>query len=267
MRFHILGSSSSGNAAFIETEHCKILVDAGFSGKKLNLLLQDYGYELSQIDAVFLTHEHSDHTAGLAGLSRFKGLPVFANYDTAKAAQSKLKKTLNWKVFDTGHKFKFKDVDVTSFTIPHDAYDPVGFTFESGEYDSLFSPYRKVAWVTDLGYMTPVVKKHIEGTDLLVLEANYEPILLEQNERRPWSLKQRISGRHGHLSNQSALDFLSEVDTPSWRQLCLAHLSKDCNKVELVQEKFSPVGKSKGYKVDVVDPCGGGRYAYDLFEF
>ena len=147
--FQILGSSSSGNCALIDTGNTRVLIDAGFSGKRICGFLEEIGQSIDQIDAVFLTHEHSDHAQGIRGLCRRADLPVFANRDTADAVQAKLTKRANWQVFQTGSGFTFRDLKVRSFALPHDAYDPVGFVFNWGEVDDLFSRPRSLAWATD----------------------------------------------------------------------------------------------------------------------
>lgn len=251
--FEILGSSSSGNCALLHTGHTKILVDVGFSAKRISRLLEAIGESLDSIDAVFLTHEHSDHAQGMRGLARRADLPVFANRDTADAVQAKLTKPVNWKVFQTGTDFDFRDLRVRSFALPHDAYDPVGFSFHWGEEGDLFSPPHSLAWVTDLGYVPEHVRQHIRQVQTLVIEANYDEALLEKDERRPWSTKQRIRGRHGHLSNEATLEVIRDLcETGRLEKVYLAHLSKDCNKVELVQETFSSLKGS--LPIDVIDP-------------
>ena len=254
--FNILGSSSSGNCALLRTGNSKILIDAGFSGKRIGLMLETVGESIDTIDAVFLTHEHSDHAQGIRGLAKRSDLPVFANRDTAEAVQDKLVKKVNWQVFQTGTGFQFRDIEVRSFSVPHDAYDPVGFTFHWGEIDDLISPAQSLAWVTDLGHMPEHIKQHIKSVQILVLEANYDEMLLDSDDRRPWSLKQRIRGRHGHLSNDACFEALSALNGSSTlREVYLAHLSKDCNTLELVQNKFAPLtGGTSSFTIKVVDP-------------
>jgi phosphoribosyl 1,2-cyclic phosphodiesterase len=254
--FQILGSSSNGNCSLLRTGNSKILIDAGFSGKRIGLMLQAVGETLEAIDAVFLTHEHSDHAQGIRGLAKRTDLPVFANRDTADAVQTKLVKPVNWQVFQTGSAFKFRDLEVRSFTLPHDAYDPVGYTFHWGEDGDLFTPRKSLAWVTDLGYVPEHVREHISKVGILVLEANYDEKLLDGDEKRPWSIKQRIRGRHGHLSNDACYEVLSGLNgSPHLREVHLAHLSKDCNTVELVRNKFADLsGIGSTFTINVVDP-------------
>lgn len=263
----ILGTSSSGNCALLATQESKVLIDAGFSGRRIERMLADAGESIEEIDAVFITHEHSDHIAGLAGLAKHTQLSFFANRDTADVAQSKLKRQLNWKIFENGHDFSFRDIQVTPVSIPHDAYDPVGYIFASGE-GSLFNPYRSVAWMTDLGYMPSGLCARLRDVDFLMLEANHDTEMLDQDEKRPWSVKQRIRGRHGHLSNDAAFQFLSEMDSPRWRQVCLGHLSRDCNSVAAVRNKFEPLQAGGArFNIDVVDPDLGTPLAYYLGGF
>jgi phosphoribosyl 1,2-cyclic phosphodiesterase len=253
VEFQILGSSSGGHCALLQTGQTKVLVDVGFSAKRIGCLLESVGESLDAIDAVFLTHEHNDHAQGIRGLAKRADLPVFANHDTADAVQAKATKPVNWKVFQTGTEFTFRDLKVRSFTLPHDAYDPVGFTFKWGEEGDLFTPPRSLAWVTDLGYVPEHVKEHIRHVQTLVIESNYDEELLERDERRPWSTKQRIRGRHGHLSNNAAFDLVTELSQKSiLEKVYLAHLSKDCNNAHIVRERFASLGRS--LSIEVIDP-------------
>lgn len=227
-RFQILGTSSSGNCALIETRETRILLDAGFSGRRLVSLLKEVGKPIESVDAVFLTHEHSDHTAGLRGLARFQHLKFYANHGTAQVAQRKLNQPLSWKIFETGQPFKFKDIEVETVLLPHDAMEPVGYVFRTGGSD-LFEPRGSLAWITDLGHAPARLAEVVRDVQLLVLEANHDHDLLAMDVKRPFSVKQRITGRHGHLSNAAAREFLESVEKPSWRRVLLAHLSKDCN--------------------------------------
>lgn len=241
----------------MSTGSTRILIDAGFSAKRIGAMLEAVGESLDSIDAVFLTHEHSDHAQGMRGLAKRADLPVFANRDTADAVQGKLSKRVNWQVFQTGTAFTFRDLEVRSFALPHDAYDPVGFTFHWGQDGDLFSPRESLGWVTDLGYVPEHVKIHLAEVNILVLEANYDEALLESDERRPWSLKQRIRGRHGHLSNDAAYALLRDLaENPHLREVHLAHLSRDCNTTDLVRKMFADLpGLDTRLTVNVVDPA------------
>ena len=247
VKFKILGSSSAGNSGLLEVKQTRILIDAGLSARKLQNLLREQSIKVEELDAVFLTHEHNDHSAGIRGLSRFQQLPVFA-------IQSKLPRRPNWKVFETGKFFEFKNFKIHPFSVPHDAYDPVGFYFEWGG-DNLFDPPGSLAWVTDLGFVPTLVRERIRKAQILVVESNYCPQMLEADIKRPRSLKQRIRSRHGHLSNKSTFELLNSYQSPCWQKIFIMHLSKDCNDVNLVRNQFGKLkGQGKLFKTYVIDP-------------
>ncbi|MBL4574921.1 MAG: MBL fold metallo-hydrolase [Opitutaceae bacterium] len=253
-KFSILGSSSSGNCSLLTTENSKILIDAGFSGRRICQMLEDNGESIDGIDAIFLTHEHGDHAAGIPALCRKKHIRLFANRGTANAIQQKLKHRADWQIFETGTRFNFRDIEIESFSIPHDAHDPVGFTFTCGHGD-LISPYCRIGWVTDLGYATERVREMIRNVDLLVLEANYDPELLQADTKRPWGVKQRITSRHGHLSNKAACELLASIENPNWKQVYLAHLSRDCNSIAAITQIFEAIfEKRPKFDLSVVSP-------------
>jgi phosphoribosyl 1,2-cyclic phosphodiesterase len=253
--FQILGSSSAGNSGLLRTEHSTVLIDAGFSARQITAMLNQAGVELAQLDGVFLTHEHSDHSAGIRGLAKHSALPVFANRATAEAVQSKLKTRPNWHLFETGTSFQFRDLAIHPFAVPHDAYDPVGFTFAWGEND-LFSKRHSLAWITDLGYVPKLVREIAESVEFLFIESNYDESLLEQDNRRPWSTKQRIRSRHGHLSNRECHELIEKFSPSAHlRHIWLGHLSRDCNTFKLVHDLMGQLAKSSGrFSATVIDP-------------
>ena len=239
MRFSILGTGSSGNSALLVTENARILVDAGFSCRRLTQMLTALGESIDRIDAVFITHEHSDHCAGVDGLKKFPNLQFFANSATARAIQGGLSHRPNWQIFQTGSRFQFRDLQIESFAVPHDAQEPVGFRFTTGHDGDLFAPRRSLGLFTDLGHAPQNVHECLRECDVVVVESNHCPELLKNDLRRPWSLKQRISGRHGHLSNLAACELLAAVASPRWRHVFLTHLSRECNSRAAVETAFA----------------------------
>jgi phosphoribosyl 1,2-cyclic phosphodiesterase len=228
MQLQILASGSSGNCALLETPSTRILIDAGLSGRMTIGLLEQAGVPIESIEAVFLTHEHGDHASGLRGLAKFRHLKFFANYATASVARDVAKRPLDWQLFESGTRFHFADLTVEAHLVPHDALEPVGFIFRNGG-DDLFNPPASLGWFTDLGHIPPALLGRIAQVDTLVLESNHCETMLEADSKRPWSVKQRIRGRHGHLSNQMVVDFLQHNRNAAWRNVLLGHLSKDCN--------------------------------------
>lgn len=263
LRFCILGSGSSGNAALLQTENARVLVDAGFSARKLSQLLAAAGESLDRIDAVFLSHEHGDHCAGIDGLRTFPHIRVFANAATARAVQAGLEHRPDWQIFETGARFRFRDLEITSFAVPHDAQEPVGFRFACGADGDLFSPRRALAYLTDLGHAPQHVREHIRDVDVLVVEANHCPDLLKADLRRPWSTKQRISGRHGHLSNLAARELLESTVGARWRHVFFTHLSRDCNTPAAVEAACGPALAALRCPFSVV-AAGGGTPAFEF---
>ena len=231
----ILGSGSAGNCTLIETERTAILIDAGLSSRQITQRLATIGRTTADLDAILLTHEHSDHTRGLTVLCRAQPIAVYANRLTAEAVTADPefngKTKVSWRLFSTGHPFEVGDFTVESFSVPHDAYDPVGFAIHSGMH--------AVGVLTDLGHVTKLAVERMRAMDGLVLESNHDMKLLQEDTARPWALKQRIMSRHGHLSNDAAATLAGEVCSDRLRHVFLAHLSRDCNRPEIAQRVVS----------------------------
>jgi phosphoribosyl 1,2-cyclic phosphodiesterase len=226
----VLGSGSSGNTAVLRSGETAILIDAGLSAKKTLARLASAGLAPAQISAVLLTHEHGDHAGGLPVLLRSLHCPVYATRLTADEVRSQDPRnaTAEWRLFATGSTFQLEAFEVTAFSVPHDASDPVGFTIRR---DSL-----SVGILTDLGHVNHSVVHHVTGVDCLFVEANHDEQMLHADTKRPFSIKQRIMSPHGHLSNRAAADLAARVRTPRLRHVVLGHLSRDCNEVSLAIE-------------------------------
>lgn len=221
----MLASSSSGNSTFIRTERTRILVDAGLSKRDILARLAAIDEQAENLDAILVTHEHSDHVSGLVSLARHLNVPVYITRLTAPAIPWG-EFTPKLDCFQAGTTFSVGDIDVDSFTVPHDAIDPVGFCFRAAGI--------KVGVVTDLGYVPDSIKFHLRGADLLVLESNHDLEMLKVGPY-PWSVKQRVMGRKGHLSNEVVSDFIRcDLDT-SISTLVLGHLSEHNNHPEIVR--------------------------------
>jgi len=225
MRFCVLGSGSSGNCIYVSSGATSLLVDAGLSGKETLKRLALAGLDHSSIQAILLTHEHSDHVGALGVLHRRLKAAIYANSGTIQGVESSLgKQNLPWQVFSTGFPFQVGDITVEPFTVCHDGLDPVGFTFASGGV--------RIGIVTDIGMVTTVVRERLKNCAALVVEANHDEKLLK-DAQRPWALKQRIAGRQGHLANSGAAELVVECAGPVLTKVFLAHISSDCNKPEL----------------------------------
>jgi len=239
-RLTILGSGSSGNCAYVETDEARVLVDAGFSARQIRQRLAGIGRAPENLSAILVTHEHSDHISGLAGLADKLRLPVYCNRATKDEIERVLKTSFDFRLFTTGASFEVEDLTVDTFAIPHDAQDPVGYLLRTASGN--------VGFATDLGHVTRLVAERIRAAHALVLESNHDVKMLQDCPRRPWSLKQRILGRHGHLSNEACANAAEDIMTPSLRHLYLGHLSRECNKPELaqrvVQQRLDKIGAS-----------------------
>lgn len=223
VRLTILGSGSSGNCAVISTERTTLLLDAGLSAKQICLRLDACGFSLDMLDGILLTHEHQDHTGGIEVLSRKRQVPLFCTALTQETLASSLgfRKPPSWRLMTTGSAFEFQDLRIESFPVPHDAVDPVGFVIADEE--------SRLGVLSDVGYVTNLIKDRLRNSDSLFIEANYDTQLLENDTKRPWATKQRISSRHGHLSNEQAAELVRDIAHPGLSHVVLGHLSDDCN--------------------------------------
>jgi len=238
VRLTILGSGSAGNCAYVETEETRVLIDAGFSLRQLRLRLAAIGRGPENLTGILLTHEHSDHVQGLVALGEKLRIPVYCNRPTQEAVEYQLQTRLPCRLFATGASFEVGDIAVETFTIPHDAQDPVCFLLRTSGGN--------IGFLTDLGHTTRLVLERVRPANVLVLEANHDVKMLQDCPRRPWSLKQRILGRHGHLSNEAAADAAGQIMSAELRHLYLGHLSRECNRPDLahrvVHERLQEIG-------------------------
>ena len=227
VRFTILGSGSGGNCAYLEAGETRLLIDAGFSGRQIRQRLASIERTPETLNGILITHEHCDHVQGLAMIAAKLGIPVYCNRLTKDAMECQLGMKFDCRLFATGATFDLGDVTVDTFSVPHDAQDPVGFLLRTAAGN--------IGFLTDLGHATKLVVERVRPANVLVLEANHDLKLLQEDTRRPWSLKQRILSRHGHLSNTAAAEVAEQVVSDGLRHLYLGHLSADCNRPELAR--------------------------------
>ena len=235
-----LASGSKGNCIYVGTKSTKILIDAGLSAKAIRERLAAIGVGIDEIDAILITHEHTDHIKGLDVLG--SKIPVFANSDTAKAIQGILNTSPKFKIFSTGEAFEFGDLEVHPFSIQHDAIDPVAFTIKTAGL--------KLGFCADLGFATTLVASCLKGCDYLYLEANHEPSMVHASAR-PMVYKKRVLSRQGHLSNAECAGLLEQIYHEGLKHVHLAHLSSECNSAELALKIISEKLQSLSAKAEV----------------
>ncbi len=258
----ILASSSSGNATFIATPRTRILIDAGLSRKATFERLQAIGEDPGALDAIVVSHEHSDHVSGLVTIAKgvdkinkTRRLPIYATWLTAP--------TIDWngyepelREFQAGSRFAIGDIDIQTFTTPHDAADPVGFCFRTEG--------RTIGLATDLGYVPDSVKFHLRGADFLILESNHDIEMLKVGPY-PWQVKQRVMSRKGHLSNDLAGEFIATELAGNAHTLVLGHLSEHNNHPEIARVTAQQALDHRGLETRLVVALP--RCPTDLFEF
>ncbi len=225
VRICVLGSGSRGNSTWVRTEKTRLLVDAGFGRKAVAARLSAVGECVDGCDAILISHEHQDHISGLRSLALRLKAPIYISAATRDAIRWDPRITA-FEPFTPGETFTIGDVRIHPFSVPHDAADPVAFTFEAEGI--------RVGVVTDLGYIPEVVKQRVRGCQCLVFESNHDLDMLKVGPY-PWFVKQRVMSRHGHLSNYATAAFLGEDYDGAAQVLVLAHLSETNNHPEIVR--------------------------------
>ncbi len=239
MRFSVLGSGSSGNSTILECGNTRILIDAGLSAKQLCLRLESLGIAPDSLTAILLTHEHGDHVRGLKNFLKKQPTPIFTTRDTAHVVKEQGIGEATWNIFEAGQVFPIDHISIESFSIQHDAVDPVGFVFGNST--------DRFGLVSDAGQVTSSMKARLRSLSALFIEANYDDQLLADDTKRPWSIKQRISSRHGHLSNVQVGELLTEIAHAEMTQIVFGHLSSDCNCPKKVTTLFTETLAALGH--------------------
>ncbi|HXC31809.1 MAG TPA: MBL fold metallo-hydrolase [Verrucomicrobiae bacterium] len=251
LRVTILGSGSSGNCTLLETERTRLLVDAGFGKKETLRRLAAAGRAVDRLDGIVISHEHTDHIGSLGQVLGQWRTTVYLNEATHAEVLRILPETSHKRLdriehIRAGQRFVVGDIEVSPFAIPHDAVDPLGFTFRTNG--------TKVAIVTDLGYLPELVKVHLRGSDCLMLESNHDLEMLKVGPY-PWHIKQRVMSRTGHLSNHTVSEFLADAEAfdAHARFVVLAHLS-ETNNNPYTAEMFAKeaLGRRAGFAGELI---------------
>ena len=238
MRFSVLASGSKGNACYIETANTRVVVDAGLSCRELIRRLKLINRTMDRLDALFLTHEHSDHTKGAGSVARRFGATIYSNRLTLESCEQSLG-GISCVAVDTGELITIKDLKVKTFTKCHDAVDPMGMILSSNG--------SSLGLITDLGRSTRLVEDHLKGCKALIIEFNHDQEMLDQGPY-PLFLKRRIKGQEGHLSNSQAGKLLKTVAHDGLQKVVLAHLSMENNMPEKAFQEAKEVLSGCGFE-------------------
>jgi phosphoribosyl 1,2-cyclic phosphodiesterase len=224
MRFASLGSGSEGNALVVQVAESLVMMDCGFGLAVTEARLNRLGLMPADIDAILVTHEHSDHIGGVARFARKYNIPVWLTHGTAKVLDPPSFPGPSIRFVDPHTSFAVGDIHVTPYFVPHDAYEPVQYVFSDGDV--------RLGVLTDTGSITAHIENTLSGCDALVLECNHDLDML-MNGSYPASLKKRVSGKFGHLDNCTAASLLTAIDCSKLKHILAAHLSKNNNRPDL----------------------------------
>jgi len=245
-----LGSGSGGNATLLQSGGTTLLIDCGFSLRELESRLANADLSASAIDALLLTHEHGDHVRGAATLSRHYNLPVWTTAGTSRSCKWHQDSQLH-HFHANGNSFRIGEIDVTPFTVPHDAAEPCQYRFQANQ--------KQVGILTDSGCITSHIVTQLQGLDALVLEFNHDIKMLAQGPYPPF-LQRRVGGSHGHLSNCQSADLLRLLDHQRWKYLIGAHVSEKNNTTHLVKEAVDDVDRSLGERLQILEQRGPSQW-------
>ena len=241
MRVAVLGSGSGGNAILVSVEDTNILVDAGFSARKIAQRLESVGVSADEVHGIVVTHDHGDHTKGMGVFARRHGTPLYMTEPTRRTCAKLLRGEERIVEYRASRAFHVGSVRVEPFITVHDAADPVGVTLADPRTGI------RLGVATDLGRPTGQIRHALSGCDILILEANHDEVLLHQSPY-PAPVKRRISSSHGHLSNQAAAQLVKELLHPRLACVILAHLSREANTPELAREVVGSALGEAGWK-------------------
>ncbi len=245
MKILSIGSGSKGNVTYLESKSAKILIDCGLSKIKVQSHLSKYGHSLDDVDAILVTHEHSDHVKGLLPLFNATNALLYLTEGTFKALDKKTKEKLSLdqdriKFIKSRDKFEIKDIKVESIKVSHDVADPCGFIFNLEE--------KKFVYITDTGFVNESYIPLIKDADVYIFESNHDPEL-EMSCSKPYPTIMRVLSDKGHLSNEDSACVASEIIGLNCKYFFLAHLSEECNRADLALKTYETVFKTKGFDI------------------
>ncbi|MBK0348632.1 MBL fold metallo-hydrolase [Aerococcaceae bacterium zg-ZJ1578] len=253
LRFSVLASGSSGNCTYVETDKQRVLIDAGLSGKKIQSLMEQINRDLTQVDALFVTHEHKDHILGVGVLARKYNLPVYANRMTWLAMENHIGAIPmeNRRYIEPDQLLTLGDLDILSYNVSHDAAQPQFYAFQKGD--------KQFVMLTDTGYVSDRLRSQLKNATAYLIESNHEVEMLRYGQY-PWSLKQRILGDKGHLSNEAGALAMVDMIGNQTKQIYLGHLSQDNNTKELAMSTMHStltareMGVGEAFHLHMTDP-------------
>ena len=248
MRFSSLGSGSEGNALLVAVGQTQVMMDCGFALYDTIERLARLGVAPEQLSGIVVTHEHGDHISGVAKLARKYNLPVWLTHGTLRSQTKAFSGIADIREIDPQLAFAIGDIEITPFSVPHDAAEPVQFVFSDGE--------RRLGVLTDTGCGTAHIEQTLSGCHALVLECNHDTEML-MNSDYPYSLKQRVGGRYGHLNNQESAGILARLDVSRLQHLIAAHLSRRNNTPELAVRALSSAAQCEESWVGVATQEAG----------
>lgn len=254
LNFSVLASGSSGNCTYIETGQHRLLVDAGLSGKKIHTLLEQIDRTASDLDAIFVTHEHSDHVHGVGVLSRKYNLPIYANRETWLAMDRNIGKIAdeNRRFIEPDEMMTLGDLDILSYSVSHDAISPQFYAFQKGK--------KQFVMLTDTGYVSDKLRSLLRNASAYLIESNHEIEMLRYG-KYPWSVKQRILSDKGHLSNEDGALAMIDLIGEATQDIYLGHLSRDNNTKNLAMSAMSEIlterdfAVGRDFKLHMTDPA------------
>lgn len=237
MKIAMIASGSKGNLCYLKTKDASIIIDTGISNKRLQAYFLDHKID-SKIDAILITHEHTDHISGLAVISKTLGCPVYMTRGTKDGILRKNADTLKYasvRVIHNQETFYINNTKITAIPTFHDAIDPCGYKVDDGD--------NSLVYITDTGYIHSSLLGNLCNASIYVMETNHDPDMLMSCEKRPYETRVRILGDHGHLSNEDGLYNLCHIIGDRTKLVFYAHISEDCNLVELIDKESKKMFK------------------------